>query len=356
MNKLENDIFGLTVITSKKKWQKAIEAIDSYDFYHTYDYHNLSKKKDEKQILLRYQENQSVIYLPLLIRKIKNTNYYDATSVYGYSGPIGKNIADNFDNKNFIQALGDFFENYGIVSVFTRLNPFIPQQENLLENIGSINVMGNIVNIDLKLNQDEQKTKFSKTTKRYLNKVRNSCVTKISKEKDDINKFIELYYENMNRVNANQSYYFKKDYFYKLSESKNFDCEIIFAILKETQEIISAAMMVKTNGDIIQYHISGTLNKYLHLTPIRLLIDETRIRGTEQGYKYFNLGGGLGGQEGSLFNFKASFSKDFKKFKVWNYITNKTIYEELTTNNPTFMKLSEEEKSSLTFFPLYRYS
>ena len=50
-------------------------------------------------------------------------------------------------------------------------------------------------------------------------------------------------------------------------------------------------------------------NSFLKLSPIRLLIDEARIQGSLENYKYFNLGGGLGNQIDSLFHFKASFSK-----------------------------------------------
>ena len=106
--------------------------------------------------------------------------------------------------------------------------------------------------------------------------------------------------------------------------------------------------MIKTDS-IIQYHISGTRDKYLHLTPIRVLIDEMRIRGTEQGYKYFNLGGGLGSSEDSLFNFKASFSKDFKDFKIWKYVVNQSLYENL-------VKQYSDLNGNQEFFPLYRNS
>jgi lipid II:glycine glycyltransferase (peptidoglycan interpeptide bridge formation enzyme) len=155
----------------------------------------------------------------------------------------------------------------------------------------------------------------------------------------------------MDRVNAADMYYFDENYFLNFIDNNEYKTDIIFALLKDTHKIISAAMMIKTNNKIIQYHISGTLNDYLNLTPIRLLIDEMRIIGTREGYKYFNLGGGLGSQEDSLFQFKASFSKDFKKFKVWKYIVNEQIYEQLCNNN-TYLSNNE----NITYFPLYRYS
>ena len=335
----------IKIITQKQEWHEFLTNVDSYDFYHTYEYHIISNKEDEKPVLITYKENDSIIGLPLLIRRVFNTNYFDATSVYGYVGPI-HNINSDFNNNNFSKELNQYFIDQNIISVFSRLNPFIKNQNIVLNNLGTLTQLSKVVYIDLKKSLEDQKSVFSKTTKRYINKTRKSCSVKIGNSKKDIATFIELYYENMDRVKAKKFYYFNETYFYNFFNSQDFKTDILFAIHDETNEVISAAMMIKTN-DIIQYHISGTKNDYLGLTPIRILIDEMRIKGTEQNYKYFNLGGGLGSTEDSLFNFKASFSKNFKDFKIWKYIVNQEIYNDLILEN----KIS----SDTDFFPLYRF-
>ncbi len=338
---------SLNIITSKKEWQDLLTEVENYDFYHTYDYHNLSKEKDEKAVLIKYVEDDNIVGLPLIIRKINDSEYFDATSVYGYSGPLQKNISEAFDNSNFIDELNQYFKAEKIISVFSRLNPFIKSQSAILNGIGETVKLGNVVNIDLTLPLDEQRTIFSKTTKRYLNKGRKTLKVICSNEEKDIKEFIKLYYENMDRVKAKRNYYFSEEYFNEFINSKDFKTDVLFAVEKETDKIISAAMMVKTN-DIIQYHISGTKNEFLSISPIRLLIDEMRIRGTEEKYTYFNLGGGLGNEEDELFRFKSSFSKDFKSFEIWKYITNQEVYNELSSSNKEF-------EGKVDFFPLYRY-
>ena len=337
---------SISIITSKERWQDVLDKADNFDFYHTYDYHSLSVKDGEKPVLVKYEEKDALIALPLVLRKIKGTAYFDATSVYGYSGPLQKNITSSFNNAEFKKSLTAFFEEHKIISVFSRLNPFIEKQTEILEGIGNITELGSIVNIDLTLPLDEQRTIFSKTTKRYINKGRKTLKIIKSDSKEYIDTFINLYYENMNRVNAKKSYYFSKEYFYKFIESNHFKTDVLFAIKKDTSEIISAAMMVKTNN-IIQYHISGTKTEFLSISPIRLLIDEMRINGTEQKFTFFNLGGGLGNEDDELLRFKSSFSKDFKVFKIWKYIANHKIYNELVSN-----KNIKDETSD--FFPLYR--
>ncbi len=342
----------VSVVKEKKKWDTEIKNLDSYDFYHTYDYHQLAKQKNESAILFVYELNELTIALPLLIRSIKETSYFDATSVYGYAGPISKNIPDDFDSSNFNQKLLEFLKSNNIIAVFSRLNPFIKNQESIIGTLGTIESIGSVVNIDLTKDIDTQKTSYSKTTKRYLNKTKKICSVITSDKEEDIITFIDLYHENMKRVNAKDSYFFDKEYVYKILNSDAYNAEVLFAVMNETKEIISAAIMVKTNEKIIQYHISGTRTKHLNLTPIRLLIDEMRIKGTKENYTYFNLGGGLGSQEDTLFQFKASFSKDFKDFKIWKHIIDTDIYDELVEKN---IALKDIDKNNVSFFPLYRY-
>lgn len=339
----------LNIITTEKKWNETLKKFDSYDFYHTYEYHQLSKKSNETAILLTYIEGLTFIALPLLKRPILNTSYFDATSVYGYAGPLISGIT-NFENNKFKAILLDFFNRENIISVFSRLNPFITNQNTVLKNIGKIEDLGVVVNIDITKELDIQRSKYSKSTKSRVNKARKICYMQFVKPEEHIETFLEIYNENMNRLGAHIEYYFDEKYFSKFFKSNSFKTDLAIVFVKDTNEPIAASIFVKTNN-IVQFHLSGTKTEYLHLAPARLFIDEMRIKATNEGYKYFNLGGGLGGVEDSLFNFKSSFSKDYLKFTVWKLITNKEKYLELCNENSEVQKLEKETN----FFPLYRF-
>jgi len=336
-------------ITDKKEWDEALKFFDKYDCYHTYDYNYYSKQELEEPVLLLFQNNDTRIAIPFLIRPIPETEYYDATCVWGYGGPISSNIQDDYDHELLEKEMQQIFQDKKIISVFSRLNPFVEHQEELLKNLGHIEEVGVVVNIDLTQDLVTQRANYSKTTKRYVNKYGKQCTVKYSKKEEDILLFIDLFYENMDRVKAKDQYYFSKDYFFGLINSEDFETDVLIAVENETDKIISAAMMIKTK-DIIQYHMSGTYNDYLRMTPVRLLIDETRIKGTEEGYTFFNLGGGVGGKDNPLLQFKSSFSKDFKTFNVWKYIVNEEIYNQLCD-----AKGISRSDAEVDFFPLYRY-
>ena len=336
----------LEIIKDKKQWDLLVKEIDHYDFHHTYDYHYIAKSVNETPILLKYIENNILIGLPLLIRDINGTSFKDATSVYGYAGPISKGITNNFNNSNFIKELNHFFTENKIISIFSRLNPYVPYQERVLKNYGKIITQGKVVNIDLTLNIDEQRQNYQNRLKTHTNKSRRNCTIKRALTDDDLHKFIEIYYENMDRVNAKKMYYFSNDYFHKIAKSKDFETETLLALDNESNKVIAGSMFIKTKS-IVQYHLSGTKSEFLNLMPTKLLIDEMRIRSYQEGYTFFNLGGGLNGSDDdSLFRFKSSFSKDFKNFNLWNLIINPKAYKELVNERKIITKSH--------FFPLYR--
>ena len=105
----------IKIIKSKKEWDSFLDKVDSYDFYHTYDYHELSINEDEECILISYSENDSIIGLPFIVRQIPDSEYKDLTSVYGYAGPVSKNIDENFDNLKFSEVLNACLKDQHII-------------------------------------------------------------------------------------------------------------------------------------------------------------------------------------------------------------------------------------------------
>ncbi|MAU16360.1 MAG: GNAT family N-acetyltransferase [Muricauda sp.] len=339
------------VIEDRKEWCEIIDQCHQADFYHTFDYHQISKKEGEKPVLLRYSQGTSHILLPLLIRDIEGTKLKDATSVYGYVGPLGKNIGPDFNNSGFKKQLDNFLKENQIISVFSRLHPYISNQKEILKNIGDIVSHGKVVNINLTKSLDEQKQEYKRRLRTYINKESKEYEIIDGMCDTYLDPFIETYCENMKRVKAKPSYFFGKNYFYELLASRQINAELSVAIHKDSGEFAGGAIFTK-KGNTIQYHLSGVKSKFFHLNPIKLLIDHARIKGTEEGYTNLNLGGGLGGQEkDSLFYFKSGFSKEHREFNSWQYIVDEPKYNQLLKEKEGLEK--PMDKSSC-FFPLYR--
>jgi lipid II:glycine glycyltransferase (peptidoglycan interpeptide bridge formation enzyme) len=156
----------------------------------------------------------------------------------------------------------------------------------------------------------------------------------------------------MERVGARPGYFFPESYFFDLLKSTAFNARVLLAVHQESQKIIAGAMFISTK-DIVQYHLAGSDTDNMDFYPIKLLIDEMRILATKEGAKYLNLGGGVGNKMDSLFHFKGSFSDVFKDFKVWNYIVNDNVYDEMVQQKQQ-RKCAKLHRECTDFFPCYR--
>ena len=131
----------IEVIKDKKNWSEQLSMVKNSDFYHTYDYHQLSKADDETQILIKYIDGSTSLVLPLLIRSIEDSDYKDATSVYGYVGVLVLNIDKQFKKESFHKELNAYFKSEKIVSVFSRLHPYLEQEETILEGLEQLHLL-----------------------------------------------------------------------------------------------------------------------------------------------------------------------------------------------------------------------
>lgn len=98
--------------------------------------------------MFTYAEDDYLIAFPLLLRPIDGEPYTNATSVYGYGGPI---VSDQAVSEsvvaNFQEALKEAMLGRGVVSVFSTMHPLI-EQESLLAGLGESRANAQTVSID----------------------------------------------------------------------------------------------------------------------------------------------------------------------------------------------------------------
>jgi len=324
------------------RWEKIVKSSAIYDFYHTAFYHRIDN--NFTSLLFVAEDEDDFIALPLVLRPIDETICADFTSVYGYCGPISSRLDFDFDQKfiDFFQAeLRKYCTENNVVSLFSRLHPLISQQSALV-NMGEVSPLNKTVVIDLKLSQEEQKRQYRKSNKSELNQLRRKgFYVEEAKSAEDIDRFLEIYYETMDRVHASPYYYFSKEYFHSFLNNTHFRNKLLVA--KFEDKVIAGAIFTITDK-IMQYHLAGTTEEFIRLTPMKLILDEARLLGNDLALDYLHLGGGVGGSDDdSLFKFKSGFSNVYCQFSVWKYILNDKVYNQLSEN-----------KQESSYFPLYR--
>lgn len=342
---MKTDIFP---IGAKKEWNELIGKATIYDFYHCASYNNL-EKSGAPFLFVVQDEAGAFIAIPLLKRSIDGTGYFDCTSAYGYPGPFS-NIKNLEGKKELLQYFHDSLLKYAatenIVTIFSRLHPII-EQAGFFNGLGEVVSLNKTVAIDLTLPLDMQRRQYRKSNKSEVNQLRkNGFVVKEAADKGEIDTFIAIYTDTMKRVNAHPYYFFDAEYFYNFLNSEDYQSRLLLAF--KDGEITAGAIFTVTKA-IMQYHLAGTKEEYMKVTPMKLIIDEARLLGTDWGLQYLHLGGGVGGSENdSLFAFKAGFSDLNFTYKVWKLVVDEAV------NNELVQVRSQTKAINKNYFPLYR--
>jgi hypothetical protein len=336
--------YKLITIQQKKEWMRYVAESLNHDFYHTWHYHSLVENGDP--FLFVYQEDDIFIALPLLKRRIEDSNLFDLTSAYGYTGPISNLDFDSMSDPvidNFRVSFLNFMREGQNVCVFSRLNPFI-NQKRLLERIGGIYENGQTVYIDLTVPIEIQRSNYEKRLARKIRSLRTkNFQIKEAGSPEDIKAFTEMYTENMLRNGASERYLYKEDYFSQLLSTPDSKCKLV--MVYDNDKAICGNIVMYT-GSVIRNHLSATATSHVHESPSKLIIDEISILARELGVSYYHLGGGLSGKSDSLFQFKFAFSNLILEDRTWRFVADTDSYQELV-NTRTIDKNTD-------FFPLYR--
>ncbi len=131
----------------------------------------------------------------------------------------------------------------------------------------------------------------------------------------------------MQRVDADNYYFFNDDYFDRLRTVFGERLELILCLKGEE---LAAASLFLSAGGITQYHLSATAAPFWRQAPVKLLLAFAGARYHRLGQKLLHLGGGLGGSEDTLFRYKAGFSERRHAFRTWRWIVDKEAYRRLT--------------------------
>jgi hypothetical protein len=342
-------------------WMCVLDACVPYDFYQLPEYHALAEEAGEGTAqLFTYTEGDYVLAFPMLLRPVADDlltetvgpAWQDATSVYGYAGPVcsHRQVHDTFVH-NFQAALQRQLRDLRVVSVFSRLHPLFPQR-SLLAGLGDFAV-SKTVSIDLTLPEAVQWSQMRRSHRETVNRLRQLGLTCVrDQEGAYLEDFRRVYYQTMHRVNAAKQYYFPPTYFERLQEALGSRLHL-FVCLREGA-VVCGGLFVTCHG-ILQYHLGGTSNEVLRLAPMKLLVNEVRLWATGQGLRVFHLGGGVTAHpDDSLLFFKRGFSDRAHEFATWRWVVYPEVYHHLCAEKARQDQRHQCHAANPHFFPAYR--
>jgi hypothetical protein len=323
-----------------------------HDFYHLPSFVALEAKRLSGEgggVLL--QDGPGGVLFPVVVRSLDVLGYghlRDATSPYGYPGPITWGPPLGADRIG--AALRLCLEDLGVCSVFIRMHPLLEGNDATCLPPEWLVQHGETVWVDLEQSDEDiwhETRPRVRTQLRALSRAGYSA--HIEEDWRSLDRFKDIYWATMRRVGARSEYFFSGEYFDELRQVLKGRSGL--CVVERDGAVVSAGVFSLV-GEISQYHLGCTADEVLRDGPSRLMFDAARWWARNRGAKVLHLGGGLGNARDSLFEFKAGFSKRRARFSTAQVVTSSDVYQ--TAVNAWKARKGIVELPSGAFFPAYR--
>ena len=335
------------VEASSPEWRHAL-ASAPHDVYHLPEYAALDLGVGVgRTTAFSYADGRHVFQLPLQLRAIPGTGREDATSAYGYPGPVSDCPVSGESGfwRDACTGLTATLRDAGIVSCFVRLHPLLATDLDALAGVGLVVCRGLTVAVDLTAPLDTIRASLRSNHRRQIAAAGRRGVTVRFDDWSRLGEFVDGYYENMRHVGADPRYFFGPEYFRGLRSGLGPFTHLVTA--HQGEEFAGGGIFFEHDG-IVQYHLGGTRTRYRNLQPLKLVLYETMGWAKSRGNRVLHLGGGLGGRTDSLFHFKAGFSAWHLPFHTWQIVVDPHGYADLCT------AAGRPGDGDPLFFPAYR--
>lgn len=342
-------------------WSQILQKL-RHDIYHLPEYLYLESRRTKttpEAFLL--VDDEKIFFVPYLLRKCDDIvpqestieEIFDVISPYGYPGILLSEAAANTPGfPDFaMNELKCWLSSKGVCSAFFRIHSILNHNFSEIFKPDTFTSHGETVSVDLKLSESQIWAHTRKGHQSTINKCKRVGFTaRIVPFEQYMDEFMAIYDETMNRLGADELYYFDHNYFVNLA---NLGDKIHLCIVELEEQITSACLFFESCG-IVQAHLGGTRTKFLSQSPFNLLLDYVRYWAKERGNEFLHLGGGVGGNKDSLYAFKAGFSRQRHNFMTLRLIINEEKYRYLVDLRARSLNIQAEELLQSKFFPAYR--
>jgi hypothetical protein len=329
------------------EWTDALERA-AHDMYHVPEYVALDARlTGGTATAFWYGENDRRLLLPLIVREIPDSGLRDAVSPYGYPAPVSDAPgSDEAFWERACRSMVDILRARGIVTVFVRLHPLLDTPLDILARFGTVIRHGETVSMDLTVSVEEMWRQTRSDHRNHINRARRGGTHVVFDDWSRLGEWVQVYHDNMRRVGAADYYFFPCDHLRALHDAVGDRMHLAVAV--QDGEVVGGNTFFEHDG-IATGYVSATRrarNRYAD----ELLYDEVRRFCKNRGDTIFHVGGGKGGRNDSLFEYKAGFSPGRHPFHTWRVVTDPEAYRRLVAErNPT----ADPDDMSGTF-PSYR--
>lgn len=311
------------------------EVLDTFqlverDIYFREEYVRLYETETEKAVCCMVNEEEQTMLFPYLSRTFEyyGLALHDFETAYGYGGPIWHQADEKFKSAALLMMVEELKrQNY--VAGFVRFHPLLANYESF--SVGRLIEDRKTVAIDLSIEENEIWMQEIHTKNRnVIKKGEKSGLTfVVDNDFKYLQEFIRLYDATMDKLDAADFYYFKKQYY---AEFVNTLPNSFLGVVLYEDRVVSAAIFMY-EGEYGHYHLSGSDVTALKLSPNNFMLWQAALELKRRGVKVLHLGGGTtSAEDDSLFCFKSRFSKHTYQFCLGKLIFNEQLYHDICTD------------------------
>lgn len=336
-------------ISNRNDWDNIVKSFSDYDIYYLSGYLKGFQVHGDGIPQLFYYTNKSVRSIYVYLKRATDiANIYDSITPYGYGGFLIEGATSENDIKEMWDSYITAMSNENIICNFVRYSPIL-QNANPMRTVTTVIDLGKTISMDLE-SPEIIWTNITSKNRNMIRKAENNGVEiHISDDPKLFTIFKEIYDQTMINDNADNYYFFKKEFYDSIATDLKGNYQIAYATYNN--QIISMAIIIYANNKL-HYHLSGSIYEYRNLAPSNLLLYKVALWGYEHGFKSFHLGGGIGSGEDNLYKFKSAFNrKSDNQFSIGKEIFDNNKYNDLVK-----MRVEKDLNFDLNskYFPLYR--
>lgn len=349
-------------LPENKEWISYYRAIGNPGIYHRPDYIKLlGDHYGAEPELFVYGDKNSFVYYPYLKRRLSRLSFVSRESVsskiwqgtdiissWYYGGPI---VWSKYNSpelkkrliKEFRQTFEDYCTRENIISEFIRYDPLLENSKQF-EEVLDVQLDRETVYVDLSQSEQEIWERFEGRNRTSIRKAREQELeVENTSCKEAVERFTEIYIQQMKEKNASDHYLFDESFFLKMSKRLGDSFQLF--LIKFSEKIIGGGIVLRDGGKSHDY-LRATMPDYWNYQPNNYLLYKEILWTRKQGDRVFDLQGGRPG----VFEFKKAFSPSRGQFFISTICHNSSIYLEL-------VKLAREAGVDVNdgYFPDYRH-
>ncbi len=348
------------------RWEEALAPMPGGDIYFTPAWARLfAGLEGDRPICALWECDGGRALFPLQVRPLDRlpfwssrwlgayaaTPAYDATSPYGYSGPLAQANDPSETPRiisDFMEALGERLREERVVSLFIRFHPLAGNADSFPQE--AIDPYRRSETVFMDLSAAWYKRLTSACRYEIRKSERRGVVVEEASGPGDWQAFGDLYRATMTRRSARSWYIFPQAF---LEETRRLLGPAVTLLVARHEGKVAGGSLFLEGFGKGHYHLSGADSAAAGLGVTNRLVVEGARLCEARGARVLHLGGGVAEGDG-LARFKATFSPLRARWDKACVITDPEGYKILVRGRAAFLEASGTRDEGPDTFPAYR--